>query len=297
MTPLAPVTLAPVGPAFSPVAAGLWRLAEWAFTPAQLQGWVEHALSLGINTFDHADIYGGFTCEGLFGRWLKAHPSQRDAIRLVSKCGIKPVNAGFGWQVKHYDSSAVHVVASVERSLAELGTDHLDLLLIHRPDPLMQADELAEAFGQLRQAGKVLHFGVSNFTPAQFALLAARTPLVTNQLECSLLHTAPLFDGALDQCQQERCRPMFWSPLAGGRLLQAASHPVAALLREMAVERGVAVSTLALAWLLTLPCGPVPVIGSRRLASLDEAHAAVSLRLDRQSWFRLLEAARGQEVA
>ncbi len=298
MTALGTQGLAAQGPLLSPVAAGVWRLDQWGFDDAALAAWVEHALALGITTFDHADLYGGFTCEALFGRWLKAHPARRDELQLVSKCGIKPPMAERGWQVKHYDTSAAHITASVDASLRHLGTDYLDLLLIHRPDPLLDADEVADTFQRLQQAGKVRHFGVSNFTPSQYALLASRVPLVTNQVEASLLHLAPLFDGTFDQCQQLRVRPMLWSPLAGGRLLDTAANPALhAALQQVAGELGSSPAVVALAWLLQHPCKPLPIIGSRRLASLDDAAAACRLTLGRQHWFALLQAARGHEVA
>uniref|UniRef100_UPI0018EAFBC1 aldo/keto reductase n=1 Tax=Aquitalea sp. ASV11 TaxID=2795103 RepID=UPI0018EAFBC1 len=260
--------------------------------------WVEHAIQLGITTFDHADLYGGFRCEALFGQWLKANPGQREHIQLVSKCGIKPADASRGWQVKHYDSSRAHILASVDASLQNLGTDYLDLLLIHRPDPLLDPDEVADTFASLKACGKVRHFGVSNFSPSQFALLSSRTALLTNQVEASLLHGAPLFDGTFDQCLQAGIRPMVWSPLAGGRLLQPAAHPALhAALQQMAAELAVTPATLALAWLMRHPARPIPISGSRRLASLDEAAAACRLQLDRQQWFALLEAAHGQPVA
>lgn len=298
MSSLHATQLAPEGPVFSPVAAGLWRLHDWGFSASELAAWVEHALSLGITTFDHADLYGGFRCEALFGQWLKANSGQREHIQLVSKCGIKPLDANRGWQVKHYDSSRAHILASVDASLQNLGTDYLDLLLIHRPDPLLDPDEVADTFASLKASGKVRHFGVSNFSPSQFALLASRTPLVTNQLEASLLHTAPLFDGSFDQCLQAGIRPMVWSPLAGGRLLQADAPPRlhAALLR-IASELAVSPATLALAWLLRHPARPLPITGSRRLQSLDDAAMACRLQLERQHWFALLEAAQGCPVA
>ncbi len=298
MHSLSSAQLAPGGPVFSPVAAGLWRLHDWNFSPAELAHWIEHAIQLGITTFDHADLYGGFRCEALFGQWLKANPGQREHIQLVSKCGIKPADPARGWQVKHYDSSRAHILASVDASLRNLGTDYLDLLLIHRPDPLLDPDEVADTFASLKASGKVRHFGVSNFSPSQFALLAARTPLLTNQLEASLLHTAPLFDGSFDQCLQAGIRPMVWSPLAGGRLLQPAAHPALhAVLAEIAGELAVTPATLALAWLLRHPARPIAISGSRRLSSLDEAAAACRLQLDRQHWFALLEAAHGHCVA
>ncbi|WP_159880332.1 aldo/keto reductase [Aquitalea denitrificans] len=298
MNTLSSVQLAPGGPVFSPVAAGLWRLHDWGFSTSELAAWVEHAIHLGITTFDHADLYGGFRCEALFGQWLKANPGQRQHIQLVSKCGIKPLDASRGWQVKHYDSSRAHILAAVDASLQNLGTDYLDLLLIHRPDPLLDPDEVADTFASLKQSGKVRHFGVSNFSPSQFALLASRTALLTNQVEASLLHSAPLFDGTFDQCLQAGIRPMVWSPLAGGRLLQPTSHPALhAALQQMAAELAVTPATLALAWLLRHPARPIPISGSRRLASLDEAAAACRLQLDRQHWFALLAAAQGQAVA
>ncbi|MFC3626652.1 aldo/keto reductase family oxidoreductase [Vogesella amnigena] len=290
--------LAADGPLLSPVAAGVWRLDEWGFDDAALAAWVEHAIVLGITTFDHADLYGGFRCEALFGRWLKANPSRRDAIQLVSKCGIKPPDAARGWRVKHYDTTAAHITASVHNSLQHLGSDYLDLLLIHRPDPLLEPDEVAETFARLRDAGKVRHFGVSNFSPSQYALLASRTHLVTNQVEASLLHTVPLFDGSFDQCLQLGVRPMLWSPLAGGRLFDAAANPaLAAGLQHLATELEVSTAAVALAWLLRHPCRPLPIIGSRKLAALDDAAAACLVQLDRQQWFTLLQLARGQEVA
>jgi predicted oxidoreductase len=298
MTALGTQRLVAQGPLLSPVAAGVWRLNQWGFDDAALAAWVEHALALGITTFDHADLYGGFTCEALFGRWLKAHPARRDQLQLVSKCGIKPPITERGWQVKHYDTSAAHLTASVDASLRHLGTDYLDLLLIHRPDPLLDADEVADTFQRLQQAGKVRHFGVSNFTPSQYALLASRVPLVTNQVEASLLHLDPLFDGTFDQCQQLRVRPMLWSPLAGGRVLDAAANPALhAALQQVAAELGSRPAVVALAWLLQHPSRPLPIIGSRRLASLDDAAAACRLPLGRQHWFALLQAARGHEVA
>lgn len=298
MHTLSSAQLAPGGPVFSPVAAGLWRLHDWNFSPAELAAWIEHAIQLGITTFDHADLYGGFRCEALFGQWLKANPGQREAIQLVSKCGIKPADASRGWQVKHYDSSRAHILASVDASLQNLGTDYLDLLLIHRPDPLLDPDEVADTFASLKASGKVRHFGVSNFSPSQFALLASRTPLVTNQLEASLLHTAPLFDGSFDQCLQAGIRPMVWSPLAGGQLLQATAHPaLQAVLTDIAGELAIQPASVALAWLLRHPACPLPIVGSRRLSALDEAAAACHLLLERQHWFALLEAALGHSVA
>lgn len=285
----------------SPIVAGAWRLASWDWTPQQRLAWIEALAERGMTSFDHADIYGGYSVEGLFGEALALRPGLRDQLQLVSKCGIQLVSpARPGNAIKHYDTSAAHVRASVEQSLRALRTDRLDLLLIHRPDHLLQADELAASFEQLRRDGKVLNFGVSNFTPQQFELLHSRIALVTNQVECSLLHLDPLDDGTFDQAQRLRCRPMIWSPLAGGRLYSEdspAAHRVRWVLGEICARLGCTPTTLALAWLLRHPARPWPLIGSRRLKAADEAMAATRLDLSRQDWYRLWSASTGRDVA
>jgi predicted oxidoreductase len=156
----------------SPIVAGVWRLLEWKLDTPGLVRWIEQALDLGITSFDHADVYGGYRVEAAFGEALAAAPALRQRLQIVTKCGIKLLSpARPSHAVKHYDTSRAHITASVENSLRALRTDRIDLLLIHRPDALMDADEVAQTFAQLRAAGKVLHFGVSNHTPSQFALL------------------------------------------------------------------------------------------------------------------------------
>jgi predicted oxidoreductase len=261
---------------------------------------IEGCAEQGITTFDHADIYGHYTTEAEFGKALDGSSQLRDEIQLVSKCGIRlvcterPEN-----HLKSYDTRRAYIIESAERSLRNLRTDYLDLLLIHRPDPLLQADEVAEAIAQLKQQGKVRAFGVSNFTPSQFDYLNSVTPLLTNQVEISLLHSAPLFDGTLDQCLQHRLRPMAWSPLGG--FFSREDKPalqVRAKLDELAPRYGQpGHDVLLLAWLLQHPAGILPVLGSARLDRLAKARQALGLELDREDWFALLEAARGHEVA
>ncbi|NLF14251.1 MAG: oxidoreductase [Anaerolineaceae bacterium] len=295
--------LAPSGPQVSRLALGLWRLASWGLSDAEVLDLVHGSIDLGITTFDHADIYGDYAAEELFGRALALEPSLRHRLQLVTKCGIKVVSARRpAHRLKHYDTSREHIVASAENSLRLLNTDHLDLLLIHRPDPLLDADEVAEAFQALRVAGKVLHFGVSNFTPWQFDLLASRLPmpLVTNQVELSLLNMKALGDGTLDQCQRLGISPMAWSPLAGGRLFRdddAQSLRVRRALDEMGRELGGApAGQVALAWVLRHPARIVPLLGSGRLERIRSAAAAAGLHLSREQWFALWTASAGQEV-
>lgn len=294
-------TLAADGPRLSPVVAGAWRMADWQWDAQQRLRWIEQCAELGVTSFDHADIYGGYQVETLFGEALALAPALRDRLQLVGKCGIKLVDAARpAHRLKHYDTSAAHIVASAEASLRALRTDRLDLLLIHRPDPLMDADEVAGAFESLRDAGKVLHFGASNFTSAQFGLLSSRVALVTNQIELHPLRREPLTDGTLDQLQRMRIRPMIWSPLAGGALLAGhgeAERRVQAALALVGARHGTSAATIAFAWLMRLPSRPVPVAGSRRIESLREAVDALRVTLDAQDWTEVWQAAAGREVA
>jgi predicted oxidoreductase len=290
------------GPALSPIVAGVWRLADWGWTPPQRLAWIEQCIELGVTSFDHADIYGGYTVEALFGEALALAPGLRQRMQIVTKCGIKLVApARPSHRIKSYDSSRAHLLLSVENSLRALGTDRIDLLLIHRPDALMDAAEVAGTVAELKRAGKVLHFGVSNFTPAQFELLDAATPLATNQIELHPLHLAPLADGTLDQAQRLQRRPMIWSPLAGGRLLggdeSAAAQRVRWVLGSVAARLGTSPATVAYAWLLRHPSKPLPLVGSRRIEAMHEALAALTLPMDAETWYEIWQAGAGREVA
>lgn len=291
------------GPRFSRLVAGMWRLASWCLSDAELLDLIHACLDLGITTFDHADIYGDYTCEELFGRALALEPSLRDKMQLVTKCGIKLVSPNRpAHRLKHYDTGRAHIVASAESSLRMLGTDYLDLLLIHRPDPLLDADEAVEAFAALRRAGKVLHFGVSNFTPWQFDLLDSRLdfPLVTNQVEVSVLHLDALHDGTLDQCQQLGLAPMAWSPLGGGRLFRSEDEQAVRVRRALADVGeelgGASPDQVALAWLLRHPARIVPVLGTGKVERIQSAAQAEALTLSREQWFAIWTASTGREV-
>ncbi|MFT5588450.1 MAG: putative oxidoreductase [Bradyrhizobium sp.] len=293
--------LAPDGPELSRIVLGLWRLGEWQMTAQQRLALVDQAVALGVSTMDQADIYGGYTSEALFGEALALAPGLRQRLQIVSKCGIRLVHPNRPAHViKHYDTGREHLIASVEQSLKNLGTDYLDLLLIHRPDPLMEADEVAEAFGLLQRDGKVRFFGASNFTPAQFALLASRHPLVTNQVELSVLHVPALDDGTLDQAQRLRCAPMIWSALAGGRLFgepDVQAVRVRAVLARIAAVYAVSPAVIAIAWVLRHPSRPLVLTGSGRIAAIAEAVAATQVVLTRAEWFAILAASTGVEVA
>jgi len=294
------VRLAGGGPRLSRIVAGAWRMADWNFDLAARRRWVEQCLDLGITSFDHADIYGGYRVEALFGEVLAATPSLRERMQIVTKCGIKLVSGERpAHALKSYDTSRAHVLASVDRSLQALHTDRIDVLLIHRPDALMDPDELAQTFTDLRTAGKVLHFGVSNHRPSQLALLHRQYPLVTHQIELSPLQMGALSDGTLDQCLDLGLRPMIWSPLAGGRLFgqgDAAAQRVRGVLESLAGQHGVSLATVAYAWLLRHPSAPLPITGSSRVEALREAVSALSVSLSAEDWYRVWQAAAGQEV-
>jgi predicted oxidoreductase len=283
----------PQGPEFSRIITGAWR---WdTVSQDTVTKLIQTSLNEGITTFDHADIYGDHSNEEIFGNVLRKDAGLRNKMELVSKCGIKFSSAKRPktW-VKHYDTSKEHIIWSAENSLKMLGTDHLDLLLIHRPDPLLDPTEVAEAFAQLKQEGKVLHFGVSNFTPSQFTMLQKflSFPLVTNQIEISLTRVDSLFNGDLDLLMERSTSAMAWSPLGGGKLVGGE--------REMfskASKYNASYSQLSIAWLLRHPAIIFPVIGTTKPERISEAAKSMEINLDRQDWFEMLQWATGKEVA
>lgn len=289
------------GPELSRIVAGMWRLGEWGMAVDQRIAFIEQCLELGVTTFDHADIYGSYGVEGLFGEALRERPSLRARMQLVSKCGIKLVAPQRpDHTIKQYDTSEAHIIASAEESLRQLHTDHLDLLLIHRPDPLMDFDEVAGAFVKLREAGKVLHFGVSNFSRHQFECLNRRIPLATNQVEFSPLHVAPMYDETFDGLQDLGIAPMAWSPLGGGRLFNSSDANAEALrlvIKEIADELGKPFASVVFAWIMALPSKPIPITGSGRIEAIALAVDATQLTLSRTDWFRILRAARLDDIA
>lgn len=280
---------------------GMWRLGDDPDTsPARVQAKIEACLAQGITSMDQADIYGGYTAEGLLGRALRSSPGLRDRIEIVTKCGIvAPAGRHSAAQVKHYDTSAAHITASVEASLRDMATDRIDMLLIHRPDPLIDPWETGSALDGLVASGKVRTVGVSNFRPWDMRLLqsAMTNRLVTNQIELSLGSHEAFVNGDIANLMEVKAPPMAWSPLAGGRLLSAAPEPLRRLLLELGKEAGTDWSAVAVAWLLHHPARTLPVIGTNDTARIALASDALRVPMDRQTWFRLYSAALGREVA
>jgi predicted oxidoreductase len=293
------VTLGPI--TLSRLVYGMWRLGDDADTStAHVQAKVEACLAQGITSFDQADIYGGYTAEGLLGAALRAAPDLRDRMEIVTKCGIvAPAGRHAGARIKHYDTSAGHITASVEQSLREMATDRIDLLLIHRPDPMIDAQETGAALDGLVAAGKVRAVGVSNFRPWDFTLLqsAMTQPLLTNQIEISLLAHEGLTNGDVAFLQERKVVPMAWSPLAGGRLLAEAPQDLHRRLTEIGSAQGSDWTAVAIAWLLRHPARILPVIGTNSLERIAKAQDAMRIEMDRQTWFELYSLAVGHEVA
>lgn len=292
----------------SRLAYGCWRLADDGATGDAGRAAVRSALEAGYTVFDHADIYGHGMCERIFGEVLAESPGVRDRLVLVTKCGIRRAGEPAGAPYR-YDASRQHIVTSCEGSLRRLGVDVVDVFLLHRPDPLMDPEEVASAFDGLRRSGKAREFGVSNFAPNQVEALqgACGFPLVVNQVEISLARWEPLVDGTLDQCLAEGITPMAWSPLAGGKLADGARrvlpsqerYGTEALVRELdavAEGRGVGRSAVALAWLLRHPAGMVPVVGSVHPERIRAAAKASEVGLSREEWYRLYTVARGMPL-
>jgi predicted oxidoreductase len=284
----------PSGPNFSRVVAGVWKWPD----EAVVERCIFAALDAGITTFDHADIYGQYTIEQLFGNVLKRNPGLRSKMELVTKCGIALVsNNRPAHRIKHYNASYEHIIASVDRSLQNFDTDFIDLLLLHRPDPLLNGEEVAEAFDELERSGKVLHFGVSNFTSEQFEMLQSFLPmnLVTNQLEISLFKSEYLFDGALDTLMTHRVSPMAWSPLGSGRFFDNPERML--VLQGIADKYEATIAQLLFAWLLAHPATIFPITGTTKPERLLEAALSLSIHLEREDWFEMLKLVRGRDVA
>ncbi|PSU35892.1 aldo/keto reductase [Photobacterium lutimaris] len=297
------VGLTPKGPQFSELVQGYWRLADWHMSPQERLSFLKQHIELGITTVDHADIYGGYTCEQLFGEALAIDPSVREHIEIVTKCDINLcTDLVPERKINHYDTGKQHIVNSVNNSLSRLHIENIDVLLIHRPDVLMDADEVAEAFVELKQQGKVNHFGVSNFTPSQFDLLQSRleAPLVTNQVEINPLNFEVAHDGTLDQLQMNRVKPMAWSCLAGGAIFSGQSEQQIRVRNELEAIReeigADSIDQVIYAWVRRLPSNPLPIIGSGKIERVQTAVDALDITLTREQWYRVWVASKGHGV-
>ena len=289
--------------ALSRLIYGVWRLADDSDTSsAHIRSKIDACLEQGVTSFDHADIYGDYRCEALFGKALAEAPGLRDQMQLITKCGIGLLSDKYpNRPVKLYDTSASYIQNSLENSLRHLQTDYIDVLLIHRPNPVMDAAETGAALDALVDSGKVLSVGVSNFMAWDWRLLQQhmRHKLLFNQVEMSVLHSDPLVDGTLAQMQTDGIHAMSWSSLAGGRLFSedADALRVKAVLEKFAQQFNRSIDNVALAWILAHPAKILPVFGSNNIERISKASQACDIQLDNEAWFEIYTAALGNEVA
>lgn len=287
------ISLGEHGPEVSPVIYSFWRALEDpdGVSYRTVQAKLHACLDLGITTFDHADIYGNYQVEALFGKAIRESGIRRDDIVISTKCGINQVDKlRPQYHTRHYDSSPEHIFRSVEASLKNLGTDYIDILLLHHPDPLMDADETASALTTLVKKGTVRYVGVAGFTVHQHQLLQSRMsiPIITNHLELNLLNVSPLTDGTVDFIKQQYSRPLAWSPLAGGRLQDEndeSTFNIRSVLKRISQNYQINEEQLAIAWLLKL--GALPIVGTNSIGRIRNATSAVDIKLNRQDWYEI----------
>ncbi|MEN8892526.1 aldo/keto reductase [Planktotalea arctica] len=278
---------------------GMWRIGDDADTSvSHVQAKIESCLSQGITTMDQADIYGGYEAEEIMGKAMRG-TGLRDQIEIVTKCDIvAPAGRYAEARVKYYDTSRAHIIASVEHSLRLMETDRIDVLLIHRPDPFMDAAETGAALDEVVASGKVRAVGVSNFKLHDWTLLQSNmsTPLVTNQIELSLLANSGFTSGDVAYLQERKIAPMAWSPLAGGSLFSQENSALLDALKVIGAAQGVDETAVAVAWLLAHPAKIMPVMGTNSLARIAKISDAAKVEMDRQTWFELYTTALGNEV-
>ena len=284
---------------FSPIIIGTMRWGIWGANHSQkeVQKLIETSLEEGFSTFDHADLYGDYTTEKLFGDAFSQMNINREEVQLISKCGIEMPCENRNYQIKSYNYSKEHILKSVENSLVNLQTEYLNLLLLHRPSPLMNPQEIGEAFEELREKKWVRHFGVSNFSPSQFELINDAFPLITNQVEISINHTDAFDDGTLDQLMRKGLQPMAWSVLGNYFSKESEQNSrISLVLVEKKKKYNADENQILLAFILKHPSRILPVIGTSRWEMIKKFKESLDINLEREDWFKLLEASQGKEV-
>ena len=284
---------------FSRIISGTMTWGDWGkkLSSYQMQELIEKSFSYGISTFDHADIYGGYTTEADFGYAFKTCPIDRENVQFITKCGIQMPCEARPLSVKYYDYSSNHIRFSVENSLRNLKTEYIDLLLLHRPSPLMEASEICDAFHKLKEEGKVIQLGVSNFTTSQIKLLQKEISLNWNQIECSLSHEIPLFNGVLDYLKTQNIGVMSWNPL--GIYFKSdlpKKRRIKKVVTSLCEKYDCSEAQVLLAWLLHHPSKIYPVVGTTSPERIKRAIEATKINLDLTDWFLLLEASMGKPL-
>ena len=283
----------------SPIIAGAmnWGIWDKNLNTKEMDNIIHLCLENKITTFDHADIYGDYTTEADFGNALVSSKIDRTKIQLISKCGIQMVTKNRNNTIKHYEYSKEYIIWSVENSLKNLATDYLDVLLLHRPSPLMQADEIAEAVGKLQSEGKIVDFGLSNFTASQTELIRQKTTVSFNQIQFSASHHEAMLDGSLDYMQTNSIRPMSWNPLGSVfREDNEQTRRMKKLLAQLVSKYGVGSDTILLSWILQHPAQVIPIAGTVNVARIQSLMKATELPLEKKDWFAIWSESMGKNV-
>lgn len=284
---------------FSKIIAGTMTWGIWGkkLDKNQMIDLMNSCVEIGITTFDHADIYGGYTTESDFGNAFGESKIKREDIQLISKCGIQLPTNNRNTKIHHYDYSKSHIIWSAENSLRNLKTDYLDLFLLHRPSPLMQIDEIAEAIEKLKSEGKILDVGVSNFTPIQTDLIQTKTKINYNQIEFSITHFEPMLDGSLDHMQLNKIIPMCWSPMGSVfKKNEDKSIRIKKLAAQLSMKYNVEIDVLLLAWILKHPAGILPVFGTADKTRIANLMKATEFQMELEDWFALWTASAGNPI-
>ena len=282
----------------SPIVAGTmnWGIWDKKLSTIEMIHLINICIENKISTFDHADIYGSYTTEAEFGKAFAESKIAREKIQLISKCGIQ-LEGSRKNAIKHYDYSKEYIIWSAENSLKNLQTDYLDVFLLHRPSPLMVADEIAEAVEKLKKDGKIIGFGLSNFTSSETELIRQKTEVSYNQVQFSATHHEAMLDGSFDYMQVHGIRPMSWNPL--GTVFREDTEQTRRLkkvLAELVEKYGVGSDTILLAWILQHPAQVIPVAGTVNIARIQQFMKAVELKMDKQDWFAIWTESMGNEV-
>lgn len=287
----------------SRIVHGEMRLPEWNLSDQELLSFIKQCIEIGVTTFDHADIYGNYSCEEIFGHAIKLDTSVSKNIEIVTKCGIKLLSDKYPERsIKHYDYSFEHIVRSAENSLKKLQIEKIDVFLLHRPAPFFNPEEVAKAFDNLHKSGKVLHFGVSNFTPLQFQSLQSHLDqkLLINQVELSPYNLEHFRNGNIDFLLNEGITPMSWSPLAGGSIFNPQNekaHRLSKVLNEVASELDVInIDSVIYSWLLKHPTQIAPIVGSGKLERIKTAVQAEQVEMSLEQWYKIWVASTGHRV-
>ncbi|TDW46006.1 putative oxidoreductase [Flavobacterium sp. 270] len=287
--------------ALSPIISGTMNWGVWDknLTTKEMENMIQISIENKITTFDHADIYGDYTTEAAFGKAFHASKISREKLQLITKCGIqmiaenRPEN-----KIKHYEYSKDYIIWSVEESLKKLKTDYVDVFLLHRPSPLMQADEIAEAVEKLKSEGKIIDFGLSNFTSSQTELIRSKTEVSFNQVQFSATHFEPMIDGSLDYMQTHGIRPLSWNPL--GTVFREdtkKTRRLKKLLSTLVEKYHFGSDTLLLSWILKHPAKVIPIAGTVNIARIQSLMKAVELEMDKEDWFAIWTESMGDDVA